>query len=659
MWSSFVTAAQSDDDGGGDGDGDDNGFLLRRPPPSSESSALISNNSNLTSTSTSTSSSTAAGRGQMQSLKMLLLPSLMLLSYIVVFFFNAPNTLSSATATTNELTVSLTNDRHAITISNNHHNHHNNNNNSLKSSGSTQTSIHSSHSTNNREIILMPDMIGDEIDNNELENNNKSSSSSSSSTSSNDDGGVEVLVPDAYKRCAYVVDTFERRNANVSDKKALKEMYMAQSVDYNIFYRATAILFWWDFAAGTWGKDQHKSLKLDDLVGLRFATYEDGSTPMSPFSTWTWITGDQHLSNFGAWRNRGGEVVYSVNDFDEAAIYDFQLDILRIAVSICNHGATNGFHTDQIKEALEAFLFTYVDTVIKYVGGDKELEYELTPNTSVGALRDFLSEVAGHDYDSKTLKKFTKLGMDGELRFRRDDKSRLVSVDDKEMENKIRAEFTSTRYGASMMKMGWCVPGWDDTVFTVLDVASRVGSGIGSFGVDRFYVLLKGTEASKPVILDVKYEPTSAVMEILQTKAPETKAWYDNLFNHEADRSAQGQRRLTSYTDPYVGFLIIDNKPYTVRERSPYKESFDLDTLKNQREFNEFIEQVAIATATAHTRGTVSKSPGQFKHAIKLLLAGQHKRDRWSKLVTEIAIEYSNQVQLDFECFVKYANQYF
>jgi len=53
---------------------------------------------------------------------------------------------------------------------------------------------------------------------------------------------------------------------------------------------------------------------------------------------------------FGAWRNRGGEVVYSVNDFDEAVIYDFHLDILHIAVSICNH-ATNGFHTDQIKEA--------------------------------------------------------------------------------------------------------------------------------------------------------------------------------------------------------------------------------------------------------------------------------------------------------------------
>lgn len=44
---------------------------------------------------------------------------------------------------------------------------------------------------------------------------------------------------------------------------------------------------------------------------------------------------------------------------------------------------------------------------------------------------------------------------------------------------------------------------------------------------------------------------------------------------------------------------MIDNRPFIVRERSPYKESFDLGTLKNQRVFNEFIEQIAIATATA------------------------------------------------------------
>jgi uncharacterized protein (DUF2252 family) len=170
--------------------------------------------------------------------------------------------------------------------------------------------------------------------------------------------------------------------------------------------------------------------------------------------------------------------------------------------------------------------------VLKYVGGDRELEYELTPNTSVGALRDFLVGVAAvtirQDY---MLDKFTLIEKDGVRRFKRDDKTRLKDVD-KEMEKKIRAEFTSTRYGASMMKMGWRVPGWDDEFFSVLDVAGRVGSGIGSFGVDRFYVLLRGDD--RPVILDVKYEPVSAVTTILAEMSPDKKAWYENLFNHEA-----------------------------------------------------------------------------------------------------------------------------
>jgi hypothetical protein len=180
--------------------------------------------------------------------------------------------------------------------------------------------------------------------------------------------GARVEVPEARRRCKYVVDAIKARNSNeeggvAADNKVLGDKYRAQSADYNVFYRATAILFWKDFGSGHWGRDQNRSIDLDDLVSLRDATYEDGITPVSPMSAWTWTTGDQHLSNFGAWRNRGGEVVFSVNDFDEAAIYDFHVDVLRVAVSICNHGRSNGFGDGEQREALEAFTFTYVDTV--------------------------------------------------------------------------------------------------------------------------------------------------------------------------------------------------------------------------------------------------------------------------------------------------------
>ena len=177
----------------------------------------------------------------------------------------------------------------------------------------------------------------------------------------------------------------------------------------------------------------------------------------------------------------------------------------------------------------------------------------------------------------------------------------------------------------------------------VLDIARRVGSGIGSYGVDRFYVLLKGTDTS---LGGDDGEPTSAVMETLDE---DNKAWYNHMFQNEADRTAIAQRRLTSYTDPFVGWIEIDGNPYYIRQRSPWKASFEMSGLTDPNSYVEFIEQIAIATATSHVRGSESKSPGQFKHVIKVLLAGDRNRRRWSSVSNLI---YISAMRITFSDFV-------
>lgn len=44
--------------------------------------------------------------------------------------------------------------------------------------------------------------------------------------------------------------------------------------------------------------------------------------------------GDLHLENFGTWRDADGRLVWGVNDFDEAAIMPYPLDLVRLATSI-------------------------------------------------------------------------------------------------------------------------------------------------------------------------------------------------------------------------------------------------------------------------------------------------------------------------------------
>ena len=221
-----------------------------------------------------------------------------------------------------------------------------------------------------------------------------------------------------------------------------------------------------------------------------------------------------------------------------------------------------------------------------------------------------------------------------------------------------------------MFKLGWAVKEWDDDVFTVVDVAARVGSGVGSAGVDRYYVLLKGTDEllesfgrkrkkdRTPIVLDVKYEPHGAVTQVL---TPADMAWYENMFPNDAARAVEGQRKLTSFTDPYTGWVLLPDsnnsqvlQPFTVRQRSPWKESPDLNKLTDAHEFTEFMELVAVATATSHVRGSVGKKPGEFKQVVRALLGKKKKRHKWGEAVAHLASAYHQQVLLDYECFDYY-----
>ena len=44
--------------------------------------------------------------------------------------------------------------------------------------------------------------------------------------------------------------------------------------------------------------------------------------------------GDLHAENFGTWRDQDGRLVWGVNDFDEAAVMPYVLDLVRLATSI-------------------------------------------------------------------------------------------------------------------------------------------------------------------------------------------------------------------------------------------------------------------------------------------------------------------------------------
>jgi hypothetical protein len=109
-------------------------------------------------------------------------------------------------------------------------------------------------------------------------------------------------------RCEHVMELFHQRDAGTNPLD-LEMRYLAQSVDANVFFRATANIFWTDFVKRVWGDNFTSQFLLHNDPDSDDSKQQDnddpenrqklGGVPLTRKSVWTWVTGDQHLSNFG------------------------------------------------------------------------------------------------------------------------------------------------------------------------------------------------------------------------------------------------------------------------------------------------------------------------------------------------------------------------
>jgi hypothetical protein len=98
--------------------------------------------------------------------------------------------------------------------------------------------------------------------------------------------------------------------------------------------------------------------------------------------------GDLHIENFGTWRDLEGRLIWGVNDFDEAAVLPFTLDLVRLAVSVAL-ASDEGHLRLKWKAACEAILDGYRESLAAH-GRPFVLEEEhgWLRQIALGELRD-------------------------------------------------------------------------------------------------------------------------------------------------------------------------------------------------------------------------------------------------------------------------------
>lgn len=431
-----------------------------------------------------------------------------------------------------------------------------------------------------------------------------------------------IQTANANSRENVVIAAMNNWNDSLSDS-IRTEKYCKMKASEFVFYRGTNHLFWQDLAL-------HEDLNM-----------------FSNNNTKIWLQADLHTNNYGAYDNDNGTIVYGLNDFDESIIADYQYDVWRLAISLVLVARENGgFSHGETEDIIDKFSESYLDTLSLVRGNKTELETIFTKDNTYGRLDDFLTDTKNDNSRSRMLKKWTTISngkrvLDSQI----DDLESISPSLYQQIEQAMPA------YGNSLSGS----INYDSAYFSVKSIARRLHAGVGSLGVARFYILIEGESSDQDDdrILDVKLQSIPSAYYFLSN---DQQLDYDRAFINDAQRHQLAYQALTKHTDDHLGVISIANEDYSVRERSPYKETFSTSELDSNTRFQKLAEQWGTILAMSHARSDKDFDSDyisySFDKAVDELVDGHHSQFR--EIIRRHAFDYANQVTIDYQLFLSH-----
>ena len=273
--------------------------------------------------------------------------------------------------------------------------------------------------------------------------------------------------------------------------------------------------------------------------------------------------GDVHPENFGVMPNSDGAPFFGVNDFDEAWAAPFSYDVKRGAVGFWIAAKENGESRRGRRRVVRSFVDGYLTALRAYSLDDRSSTFQFRIDTSPPIIRALLERA---------------------LTDRREFLHKLVDLETSRF-RPSRKRVPHSSHVAEFQKIVDGYVGANDlggverpsSFFRVLDVARKKGSGTGSLGLDRYWVLLEGwdPDPGRSVVLELKQARRSALYGLVPVN--------DVISEEHAEESAR--RIVTAHEvhlvggDPLYGFAEIDGRSFLTRERSPYKDDIEVATL--------------------------------------------------------------------------------
>ena len=307
------------------------------------------------------------------------------------------------------------------------------------------------------------------------------------------------------------------------------------------------------------------------------------------------MAGDAHINNFGMYGTPQREVVFDLNDFDEATVGPWEWDLKRLVASVNVAGRQNGLNRREraaaVRRGVEGYRFNVsrlqnmgvldVWYLHAYPGRDNPIA-KVDPKSKAVFAKTVAKALRT---DNRTLMpKVADKDAKGKWTFRNDPPI-LTTVPRATKEKIIEV---LNRYSLTLSTERRLMLGR----YHVEDVAHRV-VGVGSVGTRAYLVLLFGVGDDDPLFLQVKESVSPAHAPYLPPLPDE--------FRHQGKRVVIGQRALQASSDPMLGYTDWDGRDYMVRQMKNLKASIPVEFLTGAS-FNFYAFACGAILARAHGR---------------------------------------------------------
>jgi uncharacterized protein (DUF2252 family) len=270
------------------------------------------------------------------------------------------------------------------------------------------------------------------------------------------------------------------------------------------------------------------------------------------------ICGDAHLGNFGFYASPERDLVFDLNDFDEAHPGAWEWDLRRLITSVHVAGRQNGASEAECGAAVRRCARSYREHLSHLAAQPllarayDRLNLDRLHRTAVGAAgrREIENAAtrARRRTSDRALPRFTEQH-DGGLRLV--EQPPLITRPDPAQYERIAVALDDY---LRTLRTQWAVIVGG---YRLVDVAHKV-VGVGSVGLRAYIALCEGSGPDDVLFLQLKEARRSVVAQYVHGDS----AWHD----HQGQRVVQYQQALQTVSDPLLGWTTVGERQYYVRQ---------------------------------------------------------------------------------------------